>query len=110
MPAPSSSIAGYKPSPAKPLPVQIECAFFGPLRDPVGEKTVYRELDAGATVGDLLADLECVYDGLDLLEDGDRREHLTISVEGKDVRHLDGIDTELADGTLVRLTTAVYGG
>ena len=90
--------------------MQIECAFFGPLRDPVGQKTVSRELDAGATVGDLLADLERVYEDLDLLEDGDRREHLTITVEGKDVRHLEGVDTELEDGTLVRLTTAVYGG
>jgi len=90
--------------------VQIECAFYGPLRDPVDEKTVVRELDAGATVGDLLADLEAAYGDLDLLEDGERREYVTITVDGKDVRHLDGTDTELEDGTLVRLTGAVYGG
>lgn len=75
---------------AQPPPVQIECVFYGPLRDPVGEKTVYRNLNDGATVGDLLADLEAAYPDLDLLEDGERREHLTITVDGKDVRHLEG--------------------
>lgn len=90
--------------------MRVECAFYGPLRDPVGEKTVQRDLDDGATVGDLLADLEAAYPDLDLLADGERRDHLTITVEGKDVRHLDGADTELEDGTLVRLTGAVYGG
>lgn len=90
--------------------MQIECAFYGPLRDPVGEKTVYRDLDDGATVGDLLADLETAYPDLDLLAGGERREGLTITVDGKDVRHRDGTDTELEDGTLVRLTGAVYGG
>lgn len=90
--------------------MQIECAFYGPLREPVGEKTVVCDLAAGATVGDLLGELEGAYGDLDLLADGERREHLTITVDGKDVRHLDGTDTELEDGTLVRLTGAVYGG
>ena len=90
--------------------MRVECAFYGPLRDPVGEKTVHRELGDGATLGDLLADLEAAYPDLDLLADGERRDHLTITVEGKDVRHLDGTDTALDDGVLVRLTGAVYGG
>ena len=90
--------------------MRVECAFYGPLRDPVGEKTVHRELEDGATVGDLLADLEDEYPGLDLLENGKRRDHLTITVAGKDVRHLDETDTDLEDGALVRLTGAVYGG
>lgn len=84
--------------------------FFGPLRESVGEKTVHRE--AEETVGDLLAGLEADYPTLDgeLLADGELPSGVAVTVNQKHLQHLDGLDTELSDGDVVRLTTAVYGG
>jgi molybdopterin synthase sulfur carrier subunit len=89
--------------------VNVECAFFGPLRESVGEKTVEVSLPEGATVRDLLDRVAEEYD-LAFFEDGDLRGDRTVTVDGKDVRHLDGPATTLSDGATVRLTTAVYGG
>jgi molybdopterin synthase sulfur carrier subunit len=89
--------------------VNVECAFFGPLRESVGEKTVTVALSEGATVRDLLERLAAEHD-LAFFEDGALRGDRTVTVDGKDVRHLGGPDTELHDGATVRTTTAVYGG
>jgi molybdopterin converting factor small subunit len=89
--------------------VNVECAFFGPLRESVGEKTVEVSLPEGATVRDLLDRVAEEYD-LAFFEDSDLRGDRTVTVDGKDIRHLDGPATTLADGATVRLTTAVYGG
>jgi molybdopterin synthase sulfur carrier subunit len=92
--------------------MQVECAFFGPLRDAVGEKTIVRDTHA-ATVGELLARLEDDHPGLEgrLLQSEDALgDGLAITIDGKHVQHLDGYDTELSDGDTVRMTPAVYGG
>lgn len=89
--------------------MQVECVFFGPLRETVGEKTVTHETDV-TTVRALLADLEAAYPGLDLLADGDLDEGVAVTVNGQHVQHLDGLETDLSGGDVVRLTTAVYGG
>lgn len=91
--------------------MQVECVFFGPLREAVGEKTVVRETDA-ATVGALLADLEAAYPELadDLLADGELDPSVAVTVNEEHVQYLDGLDSALSDGDVVRLTTAVYGG
>lgn len=90
--------------------VQVECVFFGPLREPVGTKRVVRDVPAEATVESLLRALEASHEGLTFFEDGEVRGDRTITVDGKDVRHRDGLDTPLSDGDTVRMTTAVYGG
>lgn len=91
----------------------VECVFFGPLRDAVGRKTVAVETDA-ATVRELLGDLESGHDGLDgaLLASGGEAlaEEVAVTVNGKHVQQLGGADTAIADGDVVRFTTAVYGG
>jgi len=84
--------------------------FFGPLREPVGTKRVVREVPADATVEWLLDDLEAEYEGLTFFEDGAVRGDRTVTVDGKDVRHREGLATPLSDGDVVRMTTAVYGG
>lgn len=91
--------------------MQVECVFFGPLREAVGEKTVVRETDA-ATVGALLSDLEAAYPELagDLLADDELDPSVAVTVNEDHVQYLDGLDSDLSDGDVVRLTTAVYGG
>lgn len=91
--------------------MEVECVFFGPFRDEVGEKTVRLETDA-QTVGALLADLEADHPGLAgrLLDDDGVASEIAVTHNGRHVQHEDGVDTELADGDVVRLTPAVYGG
>ena len=93
--------------------MQLECVFFGPFRDAVGRKTVRRETDADA-VGDLLVELESTYPGLEgrlVDDDGDGLAGDTVVTKnGRNVTHIDGLETELEGGDVVRLVPSVYGG
>jgi molybdopterin synthase sulfur carrier subunit len=93
--------------------MQVECVLFGPLREAVGEKRV-RVGGEHATVGELLAHLEREYPDLEgrLLDDsgGALVDGLAVTLNKTHVQHIDGVGTELADGDVVRMTPAVYGG
>ncbi|MFP9191002.1 ubiquitin-like small modifier protein 1 [Natronosalvus vescus] len=93
--------------------MQLECRFFGPFRDDVGEQTVSWNPD-GDTVGDLLRELEATYPILEgrLVDDaGTNLAGKTVVTKNKtDVRHLGGLETELEDGDVFRLVPSVYGG
>ncbi|QLG26785.1 MoaD family protein [Halorarum halophilum] len=91
--------------------MQIECRFFGPFREATGTERTLRETDVG-TVGALLSDLEGEYPELAgrLVGDGEPAGSTVVTKEKRDVRHLDGLDTELEDGDVIRLVPSVYGG
>lgn len=90
--------------------VEIECVFFGPLREAVGQKTVHFETSAN-TAGDLLAELQASYpDMRELVDDGELADGIAVTHNGTHLPHRDGLATALEDGDLIRLTTAVYGG
>jgi len=91
--------------------MHVECVFFGPFRDEVGEKTVTRETDA-ATVGELLAEVEAAYPGLEgrLLDGTAVVSEVAVTLNDTHVQHIDGADTELSEGDILRMTPAVYGG
>ena len=91
--------------------MEIECAFFGPFREPVGTKTVVVDTDA-ETVGGLLADLEGRYPELDgRVGDGDALAgEVVVTLNGRHVQHADGFATSLSAGDVVRVSPAVYGG
>ena len=91
--------------------MHVECVFFGPFRDEVDEKTVTRETDA-ETVGDLLTEVESSYPGLEgrLLDGEDVVSEVAVTLNDTHVQHIDGADSELSDGDVVRMTPAVYGG
>ncbi len=95
------------------MAIEVECRLFGPFREDAGVETVVRETDA-ATVGDLLRELERTYPELGRrLVDEDRETIAGSTVVTKaktDVRHLDGVDTALDDGDVIRLVPSVYGG
>lgn len=92
--------------------MELELRFFATFREAVGSKTVSREFDDGATVGEVLASLEAEYGDLDgqLLADGEIREHLSVLRNGREVVHLDGVDTTLADGDSLSVFPPVAGG
>ncbi|QLG48362.1 MoaD/ThiS family protein [Natrinema halophilum] len=93
--------------------MQLECVFFGPFRDDVGRKTVRYETDA-ETVGDLLVELEMTYPTLEgrlLADDGSGLAGETVvTKDTKHVTQLDGLETPLAEGNVIRLVPSVYGG
>ncbi len=94
--------------------VQVECKLFGPFRDDAGVEDVGGEYDPGTTVGALLRDLEAAYPSLDgrLVDEeaGETEGSTVVTVDEKNVTHLDGLDTELDDGDVVRIVPSVYGG
>ena len=75
-----------------------------------GEKAV--EAD-GATLRDLVDDLESRYAGLRarLVDDeGSLRRFVNVYLNDEDVRFLGGLDTKLGDGDTVTVLPAVAGG
>lgn len=94
--------------------MQVECKFFGPFRDDVEVDRVSWDLPTDATAGDLLRDVEATYPVLEgrLVDEENRTTagQTVVSLNEKNIRHLDGLDTRLGDGDLVRLVPSVYGG
>ena len=67
----------------------------------------------GATLRDLLADLESKYPGITkniVSEDGGLHRFINIYVNGEDVRYLGSLETPVKDGDTVSLLPAVAGG
>jgi len=67
----------------------------------------------GATVADVLKDLEAKHAGFNerLFDDqGELRRFVNVFVDDEDIRFLDGVNTDVADGTTVSIIPAVAGG
>jgi molybdopterin converting factor small subunit len=80
------------------------------LRPEAGNK---REVEAeGATVRDVLESLVTTYPPLrDRVFDGDDLpQFLNVFIDGSDVRLLEGLETEVGEGTTLILLPAVAGG
>jgi len=80
------------------------------LREEVGGA---REVPAdGETVRELLDDLMSRFPALrrQLVEDDDIAPFVNVYVEGEDVRTLEGLETEVHDGSTVILLPAMAGG
>jgi molybdopterin synthase sulfur carrier subunit len=92
--------------------MNVELRCFGPVREAVGTKTAERELAEGATVGDLLSDLIDEAPELEgtLLDADEVSDSINVTVEGRNVRQLDGAATRLSDGDVVRIAPPVVGG
>jgi molybdopterin synthase sulfur carrier subunit len=90
--------------------MEIELRFFANFREAVGQKTVQREYDDALQAGDVLRQLPEEFPGMDLFEDGELREYLTILRNGTDITHLDGLETTLEDGDELSIFPPVAGG
>jgi len=67
----------------------------------------------GATVGEVLANLEAAHPGFKerlFDEEGGLRRFVNVFVADDDVRFLDGLDTPVPDGETVSIIPAVAGG
>lgn len=90
--------------------MELELKFFASFREAVGQKTIRREVPDDATVGDVLVKLEDEYPDLDFFEDGEIRGFVSVLKNGRDVVHLDGRETSLAEGDTLSCFPPVAGG
>lgn len=93
--------------------MNLELRSFATFREAIGQKTIEREYEEGATVRDVLADLESEFDELDgqLLDDeGAIQPQLSILKNGRDVTHARGPETPLESGDTVSLFPPIAGG
>jgi len=91
--------------------MEIELRFFANFREAAGQKTVQREYEEDSLrTGDVLRQLPEEFPGMDLFEDGELREYLTILRNGTDITHLDGLETTLEDGDELSIFPPVAGG
>ena len=74
-----------------------------------GEKVVAAE---GASLQELVANLDSSYPGIAdrLVDDAGLRRFVNVYLNDEDVRFLDGLGTEVADGDSVTILPAVAGG
>lgn len=91
--------------------MELELRFFATFREAVGQKTIERTYDDAYRVGDVLRALIEEYPELEFFdEDGDLRPFLNIMKNGRNVTHLEGLETELEDGDTMSLFPPVAGG
>jgi molybdopterin synthase sulfur carrier subunit len=74
-----------------------------------GQKSVE---GSGATLGELLADLDGRYDGLQerLVDEAGLRRFVNVYLNDEDVRFLGGLSAPVSDGDTVTVLPAVAGG
>lgn len=92
--------------------MQLELRFFASFRQAVGQKTLERAYDADAVaVAEVLEDLVDAYPDLEVFErPGELRSFVSVMKNGRDVTHLDGLETDLEDGDRLSLFPPVAGG
>lgn len=92
--------------------MELELRFFANFREEVGQKTVRREYDAdGVRAGDVLRGIEEDYPDVELLEaDGTVRDFITVMKNGREITHVDGLETILEDGDTLSIFPPVAGG
>lgn len=92
--------------------MELELRFFATFRDAVGQKELATTVPDDATVGDVLSMLEAEYEGLEgqLLEDGAIRPQLSVLKNGRDVIHMEGVETPLEPEDRVSVFPPVAGG
>lgn len=81
-----------------------------PLRSLTGGEEAVKI--SGATVRDVIDGLEKAHPGMKdrLLDDKGVRRFVNIYVGEEDIRFLDGLDTELANGQEISIVPAIAGG
>ncbi len=91
----------------------MKVQFYATLRQIAGGKTAEVPVAEGATAGDLLHAVSTTYPalaGVIWTADGGLSEYVKVFVNGREVRHLDGLATILPDNADVDIFPPVAGG
>lgn len=94
--------------------MKVEVRFFTSLREITGEKVEKIQLNGIITVEELLSKLSKKYGGefKEYLynEEGNLHGYLSILVNGKSTKILQGLDTKLKEGDVIAILPPVGGG
>ncbi|MFC7116134.1 ubiquitin-like small modifier protein 1 [Natronoarchaeum sp. GCM10025703] len=91
--------------------MEIEIRSFAGFREALGQKTVTTTAPEEATVGDVLRELDEEHPELEVFDtDGSPREYITVMKNGKDITHMEGMETRLDDGDTISAFPPVAGG
>ncbi|MCL9816494.1 ubiquitin-like small modifier protein 1 [Natronocalculus amylovorans] len=92
--------------------MDLTLRFFATFREIAGQKVVEKTYDDDLTIGGLLTALEAEYPEMqeELLIDGDIKPQINVLKNGREVLHMQGIDTQLEDGDTISLFPPVAGG
>jgi len=93
--------------------MKVEVTLFGPLREPVGEKSITLTLPADATVEDVLDQLTTGFPSMrDPLygDNGSISDNVILTKNKVNITELEGVETELSDNDTLRLSPPVTGG
>lgn len=91
----------------------IELRFFANFRQTVGQKSIYRAYDGADTIGGVLTAIEDEFPelaGLILDDDGRIQPQINVLRNGREVEHLDGLETPVEPGDAVSVFPPVAGG
>ena len=89
----------------------MEVRAYAMLRPIVGGRSI--DVDAGcSTVREVIDHLIAQYPDLHgrLLDEDGVRQYVAVMVDGRDIRHLDGLDTAVAAGSELDIFPPVAGG
>lgn len=93
--------------------MDVELNLFGPYRDAAGSETLEVTVDADTTVRGLFRELDDEYPELTakvLDEDEELAGSVTLTKNGRDVKLIEGGDTSVEDGDVIRAAPPVHGG
>ena len=92
--------------------MDLTLRFFATFREIAGQKVVEKTYDDDLTIGGLLTALEEEYPEMqeELLIDGDIKPQINVLKNGREVLHMQGIETPLEDGDTISLFPPVAGG
>jgi MoaD family protein len=91
----------------------VEVNFYATLRTIAGGKKVELDVPAGATVRQLLAEAEHRFPALTPLlwqSDGSLSDYIKVFVDGREMRHLQGLETLIPAGVPVDIFPPAAGG
>jgi len=91
----------------------MQIQLYATLRQIVGEKIVDIPIKTEKTVGDVLRSLVKLFPNLNesiWYADGSLAGHVAVVLNGRDIRHLDGVDTPLSKEDKLQVFPPVGGG
>ena len=93
--------------------MKVTVHVYGPYQEIIEAKSLEMTLPEGAPIEKALSELFSDYPDIGSTDSTSLAEFVNtanVTVNGKNIRHLNGIDTQLTDGDVIRLASAVAGG